>query len=1440
MAIHFTARQQRVLEARNHNILVSAAAGSGKTAVLVERIVRLITEPQADGKPVDIDRLLVVTFTRAAAAQMRERIAAAIGKRLLQEPDNEHLQRQETLLQRAQITTIDSFCTFLLRNHFSDIGLDPAFRQADEMETALLRKEVLGAVLEEAYAENAPDFRACVAYFCPGMGDARLEEMIDGLYRRAMSHPWPQAWLRERAGDYAVRSAEELYGTVWMQETLRRLRGRLSEMAAQYEVMIALSGESGGPYPYADFLREEKETLFGAIGEAASAARSPAAQTADTAQEPRGASASCGDAGSGKCSAAQAMALARELRGVFAQAGAMKALPRVDAKRFPDVDAARKTAVQTMRNALKKELKQAQESVFGVPEEETIARMAAAQEPLLTLLRLTERFIEAFLQAKQEKNIIDFDDLEHLALQILCERREDGSVAARRTALAYRTYFHEILIDEYQDSNDVQELLLSVISGEEEGRFNRFMVGDVKQSIYKFRLARPEIFMEKFAAYRPEDARTERIDLDQNFRSRRQVLASVNAVSEAVMRAEVGGVEYDDAVSLKLGAGYPEEERGADGENGTQRPDPYETELLVVDEQEAQTDSPDASAAADVYGRMRGEASGTSAASVQTGGGAAGTSDASVRTDSGAADGWQPDGAKEADEADAEGSFAELTARKREALAIARRIRELVGVLPVSDEESGARRPARFGDIVILLRSGTGWEEDLKEVLEREGIPSYMNTRTGYFAAEEIRQVLQLLRVLDNPRQDIPLYGAMRGYFGRFSQEELAQIRAAAPQATFYDALTACAEMLQPSAEAARGPAACAETLQPSVEAMRGTAACAEPVQPSAETERETDGNAEPAPLSGAAAVSSALRKKCRGFVSFVEKWRARSVYLPVQELLMGLFEETGCERYMAALPGGAGRLANLQMLCAMAASFEKTSYSGLFQFLRYIDQLHRYEADYGEANTLDEKADVVRIMSIHKSKGLEFPICFVAGLSKRFNRQDASGDLIIDNDWGVGLSYVDPLRRVRGGTLRRDAIADKIRRDSLGEELRILYVAMTRAKEKLILSAYVRDYEKKREAAALRAAGAQGPHLPVSAIEGAGSFFDLLLAAEAARQERGGKAPFAVRLVGAQSLSLQEEEEQLTLGARQEALARTAEAARRGVFADGALAADLTGRLSAVYPHERLAGVCTKTSVSELKKAALHGGAWDGAEQTQEDSGESGSAQLFPPEEVVPYIPRFVKTEMAQESAAAGQTGPEMPVAAGQTGQESAAAGAERQASLTGAARGTAIHRFMELFDYAAFPEPEKMDERALADYTQRLLEEGRLAPEEKEALTPQALLPFLRSRLAARMARAAAAGRLFREQPFVLGVPADRLRPEFPPEEQVMIQGIIDAFFIEDGKIIVADYKTDRVPGGAALAARYRVQLNYYAEALTRLLGRETTERIIYSFALGEEILL
>ena len=1422
MAIQFTPAQQKVLDARDHNILVSAAAGSGKTAVLVERIVRLVSEGE---HPLDIDRLLVVTFTRAAAAQMRERIGKALSARLSLDPSNTHLQRQEVLLHNAQITTMDSFFTFLLRNYFSDIDLDPGFRQIEPTESRIIASEVLQDYLEEQYARKDPAFLRCAAYFCPGMDDRLLEELILELCSRAGSHPSPQAWLGERALDYDVRDEEALFSAEWMRSMILRLADDLLETGLRYEAMKEICSQPGGPDVCYGFLEDERRGLVGEIGELRR-------ELEESLQD--------APAGHGRQDIPLYQKLWEEIQRSLGWE--FPRYPSVRGKKYDYMDPGLKETVKSMRDAQKERILKLKASAGGQSPDRILAMMDCAREPLVTLSRLAAEYRERFLEVKRERHLIDFVDLEHFALDILAERQEDGSYLPRRAARALRSHYAEILIDEYQDSNEVQELLLQIISGEDDGRNNRFMVGDIKQSIYRFRLARPEIFMEKYDTYRPEDPDTERIELDQNFRSRAQVLDCVNSLFMRIMRREVGGVVYDENVSLKKGAVFPDgascgagggapaaapDSEGLEGtqeqtwrqEDAGQESDPYCAELLLletgpVNEEEG--------------GEETGTVNGT-----PSGGGNPSGEDAAAWADEEEEDGF----VALSDEIGA------LSDRQKEALLIAGRIRELVGSLPVRDDATGEMRPARYGDIVVLLRSTVGWNEDLRAVFAREGIPAYAESRTGYFAAQEIREIIQMLRVLDNPRQDIPLYGVLRGYFGGFTQDEIAMIHLACREGMLYDALCVSA-----------GEQPCAETAAETAGETAGEIAAKTAADTAADEEASADELAADAAAAGKTegpALPQALVRKCADFLAFLRGWRLRVQYSPVSEIVTGLLEETGFQDYCTALPAGAQRSANLRFLRSQADAFTKTDFTGLFQFLRYIDGLHRQEIDYGEANTLDENADVVRIMSIHKSKGLEFPVCFVAGLSKNFafRRFDASGPVIYDGDWGVGVNYFDTVSRVSSTTLRREEIAEKISRDCMGEELRVLYVALTRAKEKLILTASMRGFAAKISDWKAAMAGffydRSAYRLSPSMIAGASSFVQLICQAVLAQtgpdfefdasdgREAGSDLPLRVRMCSQKDLTMQAVEEQYDLS-RCEEILRSMEGLPLDAQPDPRAARELASWFFRTYPHEELQDLYAQTSVSELKHRAMRT-----LQESGEETGES-PMELFPETVPVPYLPAFLLREEAERADSSEEEEKDEDPDAGPAGRQGTAGGVLQDAAA-GARRGTAFHRVLELIDYNLRDRwiaggDEGREE--LDKWLRRLPDTGKITGEDAALVSASRVLHFLRSPLAGRMARAQKEERLFREQPFVMGCPADQVSEGLPHEEMVTIQGIIDAFFIEDDHIVLVDYKTDRVREAGELTARYRTQLNLYAEALQKAYALPVAQKLIYSTALGREI--
>ncbi|MDO4321982.1 MAG: helicase-exonuclease AddAB subunit AddA [Lachnospiraceae bacterium] len=1236
MAVKWTEEQQRVIDTRERNILVSAAAGSGKTAVLVARILSMITD---ETKPVDIDRLLVVTFTNAAAAEMRERIRDALEKRAEEEPENVHLQRQLVLVHNAKITTIHSFCLHVLRNHFQLVGIDPSFRVADEGEVILLEQEAVQETVEAAYERQDEGFRQFLECFATGKSDRIVEETVLALYHFALGQPWPREWLQSCREAYGGAEGDPLE---WLRYIIEDTAKILSDTREQILEAIRIAEEPDGPYPYVKALQSDLETL----------------------EE--------------LCQGKDYSSYARLFRD-------MKPWARLSAKKDESISEEKKLQVQGMRGDIKDTVAGLRQRYYfdrpGVLKQELEDSGASVQ----VLTRLTEDFMERLEAKKAEKNILDFGDLEHLALQALVERKEGENIPTA-AAREYAESFEEIMIDEYQDSNLVQELILQSVSGRGCGAHNLFMVGDVKQSIYRFRLARPELFMEKYKAYREANEAACRIDLHRNFRSRGEVLQSVNYIFRQIMTENLGGIVYDKDAALYPGAQfapYPVQESGGQNEkdetesqNGC---DFLKTEFLLLE--------------ADGQARQQ-----------------------------------------------------------EEARLVGKRIQEIVGQELIWDKEAQTYRPARYSDIVILLRTVSGWADTFGEVLGDMGIPCFTGSQKGYFSATEIRVVLSYLSILDNPVQDIPLAAVLRSAIGGICDEELAKIRSSSEQRYFYD---------------------CCQEYR-----MEGK--------------------------------DEALREKLEQFFGTFEGLRSKCSHTPVHLLIWELLEVTGYGAYAEALPAGEQRKANLDMLVEKAIAYEATSYRGLYHFVRYIENLKKYEVDYGEANVGSEAADTVRIMSIHKSKGLEFPIVFVSGMGKQFNESDIRSKVVMHPEFGIACDYVDTEQRTRQTTLLKKAIQQKTFSENLGEELRVLYVALTRAKEKLILTGAVPDAEEKInkwKTAAMH----WGGELPYSRLVGASTYLDwvvpALLHSPAAEElfveagidgsdviryssdaaipngaaERESILPFCMRLVSSS------ENEQADLQERSDEALRLSELLNldTDICYDKEAREYLDRVFHSAYPYEKNREIIGKLSVSELKKLSRM--------PEEEDAQE-----LYRPETVIPLLPAF----------------------------------REEKEAISGAARGTVYHTFMENLDYS------RKDELELQ--LEELITCGKMSEEEGAVLCLEDVRSFLQTESGKRMERAALAGMLFRERPFVLGVPADTIRSGWDPRETVLVQGIIDAYFFEDGQITVLDYKTDRVKHPRELTDKYRAQLDYYALALKRLTGCEVKDRIIYSFHLGRDIVL
>lgn len=1203
MGMTWTKEQQQVIDLRNRNILVSAAAGSGKTAVLVERIKELVLDKK---HPVDIDHLLVVTFTNAAAAQMKERVAKALEKALQENPSDVRLQQQAALVQNAQITTIDSFCLYVLRNHFHEIGLEPNFRIGDEGELKLLREDVMTGLFEQCYEEKHPGFLHLISCYGTSRSDAPVRDMIFKLYSYAQSYPWPKQWLREALSCYEIKTEQELEQAPFIEMTVEYGKQMVKGYLEQAEHYHELCQDVDGPDMYEEACEQDVELMEKLLS----------CSTYQNFYEELG-----------KCK--------------FATLGRAK-----DYIGSPE----KQEQVKTERKKLKDGIGKLKSDCFALTFREILEQLTLVQPSAEALAEVTERFIDAFAERKQDKNLVDFSDLEHFALEILVEE-ENGKPT--ETAKEFQNAYEEIMIDEYQDSNYVQETILRAISREVVGQNNLFMVGDVKQSIYRFRLARPELFMEKFDTYETTDAPCQRIDLHKNFRSRDTVLAFTNDIFYQIMKRNLGGVDYTDEAALYCGADYPAGEKE----------DAFDSEILLTTTQELE-----------------------------------------------------------------EGTKQQISKQELEAKLIADRIRKMVGKEEVVDEETGEFREVRYGDIVILLRSLSEWADLFAEVLNANGIPAHTVSRTGYFSTLEIRTVLNYLRILDNPRQDIPLAAVLKSPMAGLSDEQLARLRLLAEDKPYHQ----CVKMFLEAEEEL--------------------------------TEKESTADED-------------MRAKLKRFSETYKKLRRQTMDIPMHELLQKVLKETGYARYASALPAGRQRLANLHMLSEKAIAYEKTSYRGLYHFIRYIDELQKYDVDFGEAELVGENEDAVNIMSIHKSKGLEFPVCFVSGMGKSFNKQDSRSKMILHPNLGVGLDIIEEDRRIKVPAFFKKVIARQTELESLGEELRVLYVAFTRAKEKLIITGCIKDEEMLQQIREIYC-GSNRKALNFKERAEAKTFLEWILPAAAASGSWD-----KVSYVTPWSMLEDEAAHQITEHVSLRQRVQQAEEVSDTLYEK------IKEQLSYQYPHPDAIHLVTKYSVSELKHRAMR----ELAAKEEEDV-----TPKFLEEVSTPYVPAFMegKAEVNQ-----------------------------------GALRGTAMHRLMECYDFTKMPDRSDEFAENIKKQLTGLVQMGKVSEDMQKLIRIPSVELFLKSQLAPRMKAAAMRDDLFREKPFVMG-------NHEMEEEMVLIQGIIDVFWVEEDGIVLLDYKTDRVDSATRLRDMYKEQLDLYAEALERIFRLPVKEKYLYSFRLNQAI--
>lgn len=1226
----WTEEQQKAIETRKCNLLIAAAAGSGKTAVLVERIIRIITNEES---PVDIDRLLVVTFTSAAASEMRERIASAITKALEKIPNSRNLQKQLTLLSRANITTMHSFCLDVIKNNFHIIDLDPAFRILDETEGMLLRSEVLEELFEDKYENDDKEFLDLVEAYSDSKSDDKLKDIVLDLYKFSMSGPWPQRWLRDKSEEFNISTIEELDKSSWMKVFIENLVIELQGLISMEEKALELCGETSGLEPYIDTFRDDI-TMLQMIYEH----------------------------------------LGTGVENIYNRLSSASFSKLKTVRKANVSDENVQSRVKAIRDDVKKKINKLRDEIFSMTPDEMLHSVKASYPYMKTLSNLVIEFQDKFSNAKKERGALDFNDLEHLCLKILTS--ENSGVADN-----FKEYFDEVLVDEYQDSNAVQEAIIDLVSRKYSDNPNVFMVGDVKQSIYRFRQAKPELFLEKYNTYSKEQGKNIKIQLYKNFRSRDEVIKGVNYIFKEIMSRVVGELEYTDEEALNLGASYREAEEdnyvvgGKIELNILDKSTEVEEEILIDEEED-------------------------------------------------------------------------LGAINLEARIVANRIKELLSnkdgkVFKVLDKGTGEYRPVTYKDIVILLRATKNWSEVFLDELGAEGIPVYADTGSGYFESIEIRTIMSLLKVIDNPMQDIPLIALLRSPIMSFSAEDLTNIRLVDKDKYFYENIISISN-------------------------------------------EEFDCEKE-------------LVEKCNIFLERLNVWRKKSIYTPIDEFIWYLYTDTAYYGYVGAMPNGVLRQANLRILFQRAKQYEQTSFKGLFNFINFINKLRKSSGDMGSAKVLGENEDVVRIMSIHKSKGLEFPVVFVCGSGKQFNLMDLNNNILYHEELGFGPELVDLDKRVSYPTLPKEAIKQRIRLETLSEEVRILYVAFTRAKEKLIITGAVNGLEKWITKCCNAAALDKDIILPSEVLKGK-SYLDWI--GMSICKHRDGES--LRELVGVNDISIKDDlstwsvktwtKSDLIVDKKNSDVDEINEENLLINFDCSSVDKEIERRLDFRYKFRESTLIKSNFSVSELKKKNF------------EQIPVIDTEELFK-EDICNIKPKFLQEERG----------------------------------LTGAEKGTAMHFVMQKVDLSRVNTVEEIKEQ-LKEFVDMEL----LSKEEYKVISPYKIKKFFVSKLGERMLRAYNRGdRVHRELQFYTEIDVHRIDPDLPKEvegDKVRLQGVIDSFFYEEDEVILLDYKTDYVEQGneEELINKYKMQIQYYKEALEKITKTKIKECYLYSFYLEKEILV
>ena len=1265
MGVKWTPEQESAIIApkdsslENQTLLVAAAAGSGKTAVLVERIITRLKDMD---NPLSVQELMVVTFTKAAAQEMSARIGLALAKAMESTDDaamQERLERQLNLLPSAHISTLHSFCQWVIRSYFYKLDINPTARIGNEAEMALLQQEVLADLLTKSYEEGLYNIYELADFFSDDKSDAGLTAKIMSLYNYAMSLANPDGWLRKALEPYkeamTVNPSETLWGQyMWDQHVavIDRIRERLERME---QILL----DPVGPHKWQNIY----DNQLAALGMLSSA------QTWDDMGE--------------ACKHTDTF-----IKDRFNKLG-------------EEVDPSLQAEFKSLGSQNKEDLKGMQAAVFTVPES-TLQEQFKAQYPIIEgLVELTIAFHKAYRDMKQEQGIMDFSDLEHLCLALLVEPGTEDDPQPSDVAKELQDTFKEIMVDEYQDTNGVQETIINLISRVD----NRFYVGDVKQAIYSFRMADSSLFMEKYNTYGSTDAVERRIDLAKNFRSHENILAATNFLFYQIMTEEAAELNYTEAESLipgRIVEDTPEDWVGGD----------VELQLLDV------------------------------------------SKDTLSASESDEDEGDDPEN------------------NERELDFIIQKIKEIHAAKKKVQNPDGTFRQIEWRDFAILRRSLAGWGTRAVEAMRQAGIPAVVNERDGYFEAQEIQLLLALLSIIDNPEQDLPMAAVLHSGLVGLDANELGALRLSG-EGSLWSLMPAYAEKAQD--------------------------------------------------------------ERLLAFIGHMERWRTLSRRHGVTDLLWDIYESQDYVNYVGAMPNGLVRRANVLALYDRAKGYEASGFRGLFRFLRFVESLRDSNQDMPLANVVSEADNVVRLMTIHKSKGLEFPVVFLSGVQKGFNMMDLRSELLIDKNAGLGLKGYFPDIRVSFPTMPWFYVKDVKEAALKAEEERILYVALTRARDKLIMTGHFKGFKNaKGKLSTLgelikNTASVEGQQLPTDIITQANTYLDWLIMGFARHLDGGNPLRVAIEYEGPTYFDLPDKKCRIKVEVHDGSLYgdldykadidETTINKVRELKAVNAveLPQEIEDRFNYSYPYSDATRRTAKISVSELKR------------RFQERELEAGTIDTLNE----PIVTVDTGAKRAVSDAILGQAikldiRNADDLANSVFGRKPQALQSEEDV-LTGAQWGTLMHEAMQWLPLAQYTQV------SLTKELDTLVTKGTFTEEERNLLSDTSLYKFFSSDLGKRLINAK---RIEREMPFSMLFEGKRVYDTLEDGENLFLQGIIDTAFEEDGEWVLVDYKTDRVKSGEDLIKRYKIQMDLYKEALQRLTGMPVKACYIYSFRLHDAI--